>query len=44
MRLAMINGKFEDKISVFDRGLAYGDGFFETTAWRYVEEKKKMQS
>jgi len=43
MRLAMINGKFEDKISVFDRGLAYGDGFFETTAWRYVEEKKKCR-
>jgi len=43
MRLAIINGEFGDKISVYDRGLAYGDGFFETTAWRYVKEKKECR-
>tara|TARA_B110001452_G_C15146718_1_gene399185 strand:- start:31 stop:897 length:867 start_codon:yes stop_codon:yes gene_type:complete len=32
--ISLVNGKFEDKISVFDRGLAYGDGFFETMAWK----------
>ena len=31
--ISLVNGKFEDKISVFDRGLAYGDGFFETMVW-----------
>ncbi|MAZ07440.1 MAG: aminodeoxychorismate lyase [Rickettsiales bacterium] len=31
--LTLINGKFKDSISVFDRGLAYGDGFFETMQW-----------
>lgn len=40
MRLAIINGEFKDKISIFDRGLAYGDGFFETTAWRFIKRKK----
>lgn len=28
--LAWVNGKPADHISVYDRGLAYGDGFFET--------------
>ena len=31
--LTLINGKFKDSISVLDRGLAYGDGFFETMQW-----------
>ena len=43
MRLALINSEFEDKISVFDRGLAYGDGFFETTAWKFMEKKKECR-
>ena len=32
--ISLINGKFGDKISVFDRGLSYGDGFFETMIWK----------
>ncbi len=31
--LTLINGKFKDSVSVLDRGLAYGDGFFETMQW-----------
>tara|TARA_B100000029_G_C17528536_1_gene942533 strand:- start:554 stop:1447 length:894 start_codon:yes stop_codon:yes gene_type:complete len=31
--LSLINGKFQDTISVLDRGLSYGDGFFETMLW-----------
>jgi len=31
---SLINGKFKDSISVLDRGLAYGDGFFETMLWK----------
>ena len=31
--LSLINGKFKDSISVYDRGLSYGDGFFETMLW-----------
>src|SRR5262245_4902502 len=30
MRLALVNGKPADSISVTDRGLHYGDGLFET--------------
>lgn len=26
----LINGKESESISIFDRGLCYGDGFFET--------------
>ena len=37
--VSLINGKFSDKISVLDRGLSYGDGFFETMKW--VSEKQK---
>tara|TARA_B100001027_G_scaffold55222_1_gene37076 strand:- start:4667 stop:5536 length:870 start_codon:yes stop_codon:yes gene_type:complete len=37
--VSLINGKFSDKISVLDRGLSYGDGFFETMRW--VSEKQK---
>ncbi len=31
--ISLINGKFTDSVSVLDRGLAYGDGFFETMFW-----------
>ena len=31
--ISLINGKFKNTISVLDRGLAYGDGFFETMLW-----------
>ena len=30
---SLVNGKFNESISVLDRGLAYGDGFFETMLW-----------
>ena len=40
--LSLINGEFKDSISVYDRGLAYGDGFFETMLWDSFEEKKKL--
>ena len=40
--ISLINGKFRNTISVLDRGLAYGDGFFETMLWdsngKYKEE------
>ncbi len=39
--ISLINGKFDNKISVIDRGLSYGDGFFETMKW--VSEKQKNQ-
>lgn len=32
--ISLINGDFKNEISVFDRGLAYGDGFFETMFWK----------
>ncbi|MBT3505550.1 MAG: aminodeoxychorismate lyase [Piscirickettsiaceae bacterium] len=32
--MVLINGKNNDKVSVFDRGLQYGDGVFETIAYR----------
>ena len=32
--MVLINGKSDDKISVNDRGLQYGDGVFETIAFR----------
>ena len=37
--LSLINGKFKDSISVYDRGLAYGDGFFETMLWDSFKNK-----
>ena len=40
--LSLINGEFTDSISVYDRGLAYGDGFFETMLWDSFEEKNKI--
>lgn len=33
--MVLINGKTDDKISVNDRGLQYGDGVFETIAYRH---------
>ena len=38
--LSIINGEFKDSISVYDRGLAYGDGFFETMLWDSFEKKE----
>ena len=40
--ISLVNGKFQDSISVYDRGLAYGDGFFETMLWDSFEEKNKV--
>ena len=40
--LSLINGKFKDSISVYDRGLAYGDGFFETMLWDSFKDKDKV--
>ena len=40
--LSLINGKFKDSISVYDRGLSYGDGFFETMLWDSFENNKKV--
>ena len=39
---SLINGKFSETISVLDRGLAYGDGLFETMSWRYIGQKKMI--
>ena len=41
--LSLINGEFTDKISVLDRGLFYGDGFFETMRWKYFYKQKKLK-
>ena len=30
MVYSLVNGQSGDQLSVFDRGLAYGDGLFET--------------
>lgn len=38
--LSLINGEFKNSISVYDRGLAYGDGFFETMLWDSFKNKK----
>ena len=43
-RLSLINGVFSENISVFDRGLAYGDGLFETMSWQYIGKRKKKKS
>ena len=37
--LSLINGEFKNSISVYDRGLAYGDGFFETMLWDSFKNK-----
>ena len=41
--LSLINGVFSETVSVFDMGLAYGDGLFETMSWRYTGKKKKIK-
>ncbi len=41
--ISLINGKFKDSISVLDRGLAYGDGFFETMLWNSYSENNKLK-
>ena len=33
-KISLINGVFSNKVSVFERGLAYGDGLFETMTWQ----------
>ncbi len=38
--ISLINGEFKQTISVFDRGLAYGDGLFETMVWHKSGSKK----
>ena len=40
---SLINGVFKKNISVLDRGLAYGDGVFETMCWR-VSQSHKLQT
>ena len=40
--LSLINGEFKETISVYDRGLAYGDGFFETMLWDSFKDKNKI--
>ena len=42
--LSLINGVFSENISVFDRGLAYGDGLFETMSWQYIGKRRKKKS
>ena len=37
---SLINGIFKKNISVLDRGLAYGDGVFETMNWRLSKLNK----
>ena len=39
---SLINGEFKEAISVYDRGLAYGDGFFETMLWDSFKVKNKV--
>lgn len=39
--ISLINGEFKDSISVLDRGLSYGDGFFETMIWQFGNKKDK---
>ncbi|MFL2660898.1 MAG: aminodeoxychorismate lyase [Alphaproteobacteria bacterium] len=39
---SLINGEFSETVSVLDRGLAYGDGLFETMSWRYIKQSKKI--
>lgn len=42
---SLINGTFKKNISVLDRGLAYGDGIFETMHWHVnIKNKEKVYS
>ena len=36
---SLINNKFDNKISILDRGFSYGDGFFETMLWCHLGGK-----
>ncbi len=38
--ISLINGQFKDQLSVLDRGVSYGDGFFETMKWSYSRNRK----
>ena len=42
--ISLINGKFKDQISVHDRGLFYGDGFFETMLWKKIDKEEKSEN
>ena len=37
--ISLVNGKFKKEICVLDRGLAYGDGVFETMIWHKFDSK-----
>ena len=39
--ISLVNDVFTDQISVYDRGLSYGDGFFETMFWKNVPKINK---
>ena len=39
-KISLINGVFSNKVSVFERGLAYGDGLFETMSWQNFNIKE----
>ncbi len=38
---SLINGSFKKNISVLDRGLAYGDGIFETMFWSKIDNNNQ---
>ncbi len=42
---SLVNGIFKKTISVYDRGLAYGDGIFETMLWstKKIDSKKSYE-
>tara|TARA_X000000368_G_C23008542_1_gene702413 strand:+ start:792 stop:1637 length:846 start_codon:yes stop_codon:yes gene_type:complete len=42
--ISLINGKFKDQISVHDRGLFYGDGFFETMLWKKLGKEEENEN
>ena len=37
--ISLIDGQFKDELSVLDRGLSYGDGFFETMKWSHFKNR-----
>ena len=41
-QISLVNGKLTNLVSVYDRGLAYGDGFFETMLWGLVIKMVKI--
>lgn len=40
--ISLINGEFKETISVYDRGLSYGDGLFETMVWHKESNEKQI--